>query len=183
MSKAEYLTVFTAFIFGFIATEYLSGWGKILKGKFTLRKSWLFIYYSNITFLYLLVYWYTSFEKSSKIEENIYYFLFSLLPPALFYLISLYIFPRKIDNLKLSLNEYFYKNVRTVSLLFVLLHFVFLISYLVFETNISPNQYYFVSFTIGLFLLAYLINKRTVYLIKSIILLILLTFWIYSIRI
>jgi len=109
-SKEEYLIIFIAFVYGFVAQEFFQGWGKILRR--TKRTAinelyWYHLLWTILAFGLMITFWWDYWDRNAKIAQNIGYFLITLIPPLLFYLITIIIFPSKLGKSTFQLKEYF----------------------------------------------------------------------------
>lgn len=115
-SHTEYLVVFNTIIFGVIATEYFGGWGAMLRNRRTLKFSWLHFAWTIFSFMVLVQNWYGVWPRTKYITYNFLYFLFSLIPLLLYYLISITLFPSSKDK-ETDLGNYFMQNARPLLIL------------------------------------------------------------------
>jgi hypothetical protein len=123
-SKEEYLIIFIAFVYGFVAQEFFQGWGKILRS--TKRNElnniyWYHLFWTFLTFGLLITFWWDYWDRSTKIAENIGYFMVTLIPPLIFYLISMIIFPTKLGDENFDLRSYFGAQLSLIIWLFAAL--------------------------------------------------------------
>jgi hypothetical protein len=123
-SKEEYLIIFVAFVYGFVAQEFFQGWGKLLRTtkRNELNKVyWYHLFWTFLTFGLLITFWWDYWDRSAKIALNIGYFMVTLVPPLIFYLISMIIFPAKMGHESLDLRTYFRSNLPLLLWLFAAL--------------------------------------------------------------
>ncbi len=126
-THTEYLTVFSAIIFGYVGAEYFQGWGAIIKNRRRVKAYWQHTLWTVFAFTLFIQNWWGIWPRTRLINENIYYFFYSLVPIFLFYIISVILFPDfKVNKDKYDLKEYFYENTRYLFGLFSL-YFVFTI--------------------------------------------------------
>jgi hypothetical protein len=123
-SKEEYLIIFIAFVYGFVAQEFFQGWGKILRS--TKRNElheiyWYHLFWTFLTFGLLITFWWDYWDRSAKIAQNIGFFMVTLIPPLNFYLISMIIFPAKLGEGNFDLHDYFTAKLSLVIWLFATL--------------------------------------------------------------
>ncbi len=117
-SHTEYLVVFNTIIFGVIATEYFGGWGLMLRDRRRLKFSWLHFAWTVFSFLILVQNWHGVWPRTRYITYNFLYFLFSLVPLLLYYLISITLFPSSKTK-AVDLESYFISNARPLMILHV----------------------------------------------------------------
>ena len=123
-SKEEYLIIFIAFVYGFVVQEFFQGWGKLLRS--TKRNEldkiyWYHLFWTFLTFGLLITFWWDYWDRSSRITEHIGYFIVTLIPPLIFYLISMIIFPANIGKKGFDLHNYFNHQITLVIWLFAAL--------------------------------------------------------------
>jgi hypothetical protein len=115
---AEYLTVFIAFIYGFIASRFLSGWAIILMqyNRISFYKehlAWTFL-----SFILLVDMWTGSWQRESFLSLGVHYFILSLLVPLAFYILTTIMFPIvKLDEDR-NLRVYFLSHKKMIFLFF-----------------------------------------------------------------
>jgi hypothetical protein len=110
-SQVEYLTVFVAIIFGYVGAEYFVGWGTMMRNRKEIKEYWPQIAWTIFAFLLFIQNWYGIWPRSQFINDNIFYFLYTLFPVLLFYLISVVLFPSFKKNTT-DMKVYFYENTR-----------------------------------------------------------------------
>lgn len=111
-THTEYLTVFVAIIFGYVGAEYFVGWGSMIRNRVIIRIYWQHLMWTVFAFLVLIQNWWGIWPRTRVINDNIYYFLYSLVPIFLFHLISVVLFPNFVQHEKTDMKEYFYRNSR-----------------------------------------------------------------------
>ena len=117
-SQIEYLTVFNTIIFGLVASEYFTGWGAMLRYRENVKICFLHLLWTIFSFLTLIQNWYSIWPRTQFINNNILYFIYSLVPLIVFYLISVVLFPNIRQGEKISLKEFHQKNIRALFTLF-----------------------------------------------------------------
>ena len=111
-THTEYLTVFIAIIFGYVGAEYFVGWGSMIRNRAMIKIYWQHIMWTVFAFLVLIQNWWGIWPRTKVVNDNIYYFLYSLVPIFLFHLLSVVLFPNFTPNVSMDMKEYFYKNTR-----------------------------------------------------------------------
>lgn len=106
-SKAEYLTIFIAFVYGYVANEFFKGWGRIIRGKDRSPICGFHLAWSLLVFGILIDFWWSSWERSEKLSSHIGYFSISLMPALIFYVVGVVLFPMKLGLRKFNTKEYF----------------------------------------------------------------------------
>ncbi|MCP4522309.1 MAG: hypothetical protein GY827_11565 [Cytophagales bacterium] len=115
-SHTEYLVVFNTIVFGLIATEYFGVWGMLIRNKATVKFSWLHFLWTVFSFMILLQNWYGVWPRTKYITYNFLYFLFSLVPLLLYYLISVTLSPSTRDR-NIDLEKHFFQQARSLMIL------------------------------------------------------------------
>lgn len=126
-SHTEYLIVFNTIVFGIVGTEYFSGWGAILRNRNHVRFYWLHIVWTVFSFLIFTQNWYGIWPRTKYITYNFLYFIFSLIPLLLYYLISVVLFPNFKQKETVDLRVHFFQNARPLMLIHAI-YFLFTIS-------------------------------------------------------
>jgi hypothetical protein len=93
-SVTEYLTIFTAIIYGAVASKFFGGWGSLVFHRAKVRISQLYIWWSIFIFILLMDIWYGQWDREQYIARNIGYFLLSLTTPTLCFFSAIILFPR-----------------------------------------------------------------------------------------
>ncbi|MEL7005089.1 MAG: hypothetical protein AAFN93_20470 [Bacteroidota bacterium] len=119
-THTEYLTVFSAIIFGYVGSEYFQGWGALIRNRRIIKISWTHLAWTIFSFLLFIQNWWGIWPRIKYINESLFYFMYSLVPIFIFHIISVILFPNfdKID--KLDLKEYFYDNTRWLFSIFAI---------------------------------------------------------------
>ncbi len=127
-THTEYLTVFSAIIFGYVGAEYFQGWGALIRNRRNLKAYWQHTLWTIFAFTLFIQNWWGIWPRTKMINESIFYFFYSLVPIFLFYIISVILFPdfRNSTDKTTDMRTYFYDNTRYLFGLFSL-YFVFTI--------------------------------------------------------
>lgn len=127
-THTEYLTVFNAIIFGYVGAEYFQGWGSLIRNRKNTKNYLPHILWTIFSFTLFIQNWWGVWPRIRLIDENIFYFFYSLVPICLFHFISVVLFPDfKNESEKVVMEEHFYDNTRILFGLFAL-YFVFTIT-------------------------------------------------------
>ena len=132
----EYLSVFTAFIYGYVATRFFSGWGAMINFRQSIKFSKEHLLWTLLIFGLLIVNWWGSWIKGNFIHQTLLYYI-SLLPPIFFYLISVLLFPPLSDDRFLDLRNHYYSIRKRNYLVLIGLFVTFLIRALLSEKKNS----------------------------------------------
>jgi len=138
-SIVEYLSIFTAFIYGYVATRFFSGWSAMINFRHSVRFSKEHLAWTLLTFGLLIDVWWGSWIKGHTITKHVSLYYLSLLSPIIFYLISVILFPPLSDDRFLDLRKYFYSVRRRNYMAFIILFISFLINDYFFKPLIIPN--------------------------------------------
>lgn len=116
-THTEYLVVFIAIIFGYVGAEYFQGWGWMMRNRGEVKVYWQHLLWTLFAFIMFIQNWWGIWPRTGFITGSIFYFFFSLIPIALFYLISVILFPDVKQAGVLDMKNYFYNNTRYFFLL------------------------------------------------------------------
>jgi hypothetical protein len=160
-SVVEYLSIFTAFIFGYVASRFFFGWGAMINFRQVIRFSKEHLLWTLITFGLLIDVWWGSWRKIGYIGTHSMLYYVSLIPPLVFYLISVVLFPPLSDATFLDLKKHFEKIRKKNYLLFMALFMSFLLNDIFF--NAPETDLLFNLAAIGVALFGYFMTSRAVH--------------------
>jgi hypothetical protein len=153
-SVVEYLSIFSAFIYGYVATRFFSGWGAMINFRHSIKFSKEHLFWTLFTFGLLIDIWWGSWVKGNFLRQYLLYYL-SLLPPLVFYLISVLLFPPLSDDKFLDLKRYFDRIRVRNYLLFIALFITFEVGRGYFKKDVEADLYFNLSAvslaTLGIF--------------------------------
>ncbi|WP_040496986.1 hypothetical protein [Fulvivirga imtechensis] len=132
-THTEYLTVFNAIIFGYVGAEYFQGWGSIIRNRKHIQSYWQHLLWTIFAFVMFIQNWWGIWPRVADINQSIFFFIYSLLPIFLFYLISVILFPDFKNQEKVVMKEYFYGNTRWLFALFAVYFVLTIISSFVYN--------------------------------------------------
>jgi hypothetical protein len=138
----EYISIFTAFIYGYVATRFFSGWSAMINFRHAIRFSKEHLAWTLLTFGLLVDVWWGSWIKGYTITKHVSFYYFSLLSPLIFYLISVIQFPPLSEDRFLDLRKYFMSMRKRHYLVFIALFFSFIISDYFFKPLIASNYFF-----------------------------------------
>lgn len=141
-SMLEYLSIFTAFIYGYVATRFFSGWSAMINFRHSIRFSTEHFGWTLLTFGLLIDIWWGSWIKGQAITRHVTFYYLSLLSPIIFYLISIVLFPPFHDDRFLDLRKYFASMRKRQYLVFIALFISFLINDFFFKPLIISGTYF-----------------------------------------
>lgn len=134
-SNVEYLTVLYAIVYGFIISMYFSGWGDMIRSRAHLKFDGEHLAWTIFTFTIFVFNWYGTWHRIEFINVGIGYFFFSLVPPLLFYLMCVILFPRIDRNEFIDFGTYLDKNKMLIFGAMLLYFLVSIISGMVYLEN------------------------------------------------
>jgi len=118
-SNTEYLTVFISIVYGFVAAEYLYGWGGLLLKRYK-NTSFYYILWTGFEFAYLIATWWGSWIRSEGLARSIGYFFLDLTTPLILFLIGVITFPSRESSSDLDVHKYFIERFPKVAFLYFL---------------------------------------------------------------
>jgi hypothetical protein len=138
-SAAEYLTTFTTFIYGYVATQFLSGWSSIITHRKGITVSKEHLLWTILTFFLLIDIWWTSWRKAEDIANDNLLFYSTLITPFIFYFLSHLLFPDLDELLSHNLRTYLTPAFRKIMIAMVFLLISFVLSDQLFDKHPSQN--------------------------------------------
>lgn len=123
----EYLTVFSAIIFGYVGAEYFQGWGALIRNRKIIKPYWQHIAWTIFSFLLFIQNWWGIWPRTAYINKNLFYFLYSLVPIFIFHLLSVVLFPDFQKRDKVNMKSFFYENTQWLFSIFAI-YFIITIS-------------------------------------------------------
>src|SRR5690349_16300938 len=127
-SPAEYLTTFTTFIYGYVATQFLAGWSSMITHRKSIILSKEHLLWTIFSFILLIDIWWTSWRKTEIIYTDNLIFYSTLITPFIFYFLSHLLFPDLDELLGNNLKTYLTPAFRKVMVAFGCLFLSFLLS-------------------------------------------------------
>jgi len=140
-SAVEYLSIFTAFIFGYVATRFFSGWSAMINFRHAIKFSKEHLAWTLLTFGLLIDVWWGSWIKGTLINRQTIYYV-SLLSPIIFYILSVLLFPPLSDDRFLDLRKYFHSIHNQIYLVYISLFISFVINDFFFKPGVETNYYF-----------------------------------------
>ena len=142
LSFAEYLVIFNTFVFGYVTTQFFTGWSSVISHREKLVISVEHLTWTIFAFILLTDIWWGSWLKTARIVEHNYYFYVSLLSPIVFYFLTVFLFPDPDHYSQGDLITYLQKEFKRIAILFVLLFLSFLVGSVVFGNVMSTDVYF-----------------------------------------
>ncbi len=120
VTHSEYLTVFNAIIFGYVGSEYFLGWGSMIRNRDKVQVYWQHLLWTIFAFVLYIQNWWGVWPRTAMINKSLFYFIYSLVPIFIFYLISVILFPNFNNSDNVNMKEHFYRNTRWLFALFAI---------------------------------------------------------------
>jgi len=106
-----YLSVLTSIVLALGVTRVLTGLGRLLQARGSLRLYWVHLVWILNLFVYLVLNWWILFRWQSQAQWTFFLFLFILLSPTVSFLLSVLLFPEPLND-GADLRQHFYANHR-----------------------------------------------------------------------
>ena len=91
-SQSEYLHIFLAIVYGYVASVFFTGWGTLMR-KFKMKEVHLFhLLWTIFAFIIFVDIWWSTWNKIDKIPQNIGYFYLLIAQPFLYYFLAVKLF-------------------------------------------------------------------------------------------
>ena len=135
LSFQEYIIIFVSIIFGYVASEFFNGWGKLLRSRKTIEAHWDYIALTIFFFVMLIDFWWLSYLWYTKVVMNIYSLLIFLATPLIYFFYSILLFPHEQNMPNFNSRTHFLKNNVALYILFMILMSVSAINEYLFKTN------------------------------------------------
>lgn len=112
MTTEEYYHVFESIIYAAIVTQLLVGWYKIFANWSTIRPYWAHGAFTILVFILVVdrYYRFQSMEHFANVINTSTFILYIVLAPAVFYILTLLLFPSKMEGV--DLKEFMMKRMR-----------------------------------------------------------------------
>jgi hypothetical protein len=136
----EYLSVFTGFIYGYVATRFFSGWGSMINFRHSIKFSKEHLLWTILIFGILIDNWWGSWIKGNFIHKIPLYYI-SLLPTLIFYLLSVLLFPPLSEDRFLDLRKHYLTIRKRNYLILIGLFITFLVNDHYFKRLYYANNY------------------------------------------
>jgi hypothetical protein len=118
-SLTEYLTIFSAFIYGAVAARFFVGWGKLLRQTCS-TVNFEYVLWTIFAFGLLIDIWWGQWDREHQISESVWKFMLTLVTPTFFYFLGVVLLPvNGVRNSELS--AFYHRNKRTFFTLFALI--------------------------------------------------------------
>ena len=116
MTPFAYLSVLTSIVLAAGITRLLTGVGKMLQARKKIELDWVHLVWIMNVFLYMVLNWWILFRWQAQPEWNYFLFLFVLLTPTICFLLTVLLFPNRIEEC-CDMRNYFAENRRWFFLL------------------------------------------------------------------
>ncbi len=141
-SPAEYLTTFTTFIYGYVATQFLGGWSSMITHRKSITFSKEHLVWTLFSFVLLINIWWTSWRKIEVIANDNLLFYSTLITPFIFYFLSHLLFPDLDHLLGNDLKIFLTPAIRKMMIALAFLLLSFLLSDLLFSKHPPQNIFF-----------------------------------------
>ncbi len=162
-SFVDYITVFSAFIYGYVATKFLTGWAFMIQH---IRKIYFgkeYFAWTVLVFGLLSEGWWVSWKREPFAARHLGFFLLSLCAPLVYYMLTTILFPVMRNDPDDDLTDYFRANEKIFYGLFGILFVVSLTLANTMEEQNNLVTNYFRLGAIGLAIWAYKSNSALVH--------------------
>lgn len=142
LSFAEYLVIFNTFVFGYVTTQFFTGWSSVISHRNEMVISKEHLGWTIFAFILLTDIWWGSWLKTGRIVEHNYSFYISLLSPVVFYFLTVFLFPDYHHSSFKDLGVYLSGEFRKIAFVFFLLFLSFLVGGMVFGYVMAVDNYF-----------------------------------------
>jgi hypothetical protein len=111
MNPFAYLSVLTSIVLALGIARVLTGLGKLLQARGRILIYWVHLVWSLNVFLYQVLNWWILFRWQRQEQWTFFLFLFVLLSPTITFLLSVLLFPDRLED-GIDLKQHFYANHR-----------------------------------------------------------------------
>lgn len=109
MNTFAYLSVLTSIVLAAGITRLLAGVGKMMQARDRIEVDWVHLVWILNVFLYMVLNWWILFRWQAQPEWNYFLFLFVLLSPIVCFLLTVLLFPNRIEDC-CDMRDYFASN-------------------------------------------------------------------------
>jgi hypothetical protein len=142
LSFAEYLVIFNTFVFGYVTTQFFTGWSSVISHREKLVISIEHLIWTIFAFGLLTDVWWGAWNRTGMITERVYYFYVSLVTPVIFYFLTVFLFPDPDHYPQGDLVTYLSREFRRICFFFFLLFLSFLASSILFGNLLAADVYF-----------------------------------------
>jgi hypothetical protein len=111
MNTFDYLSILTSIVLALGITRLLTGVGKLLQERKTIKVYWVHLFWTLNVFLFLVLNWWILYRWEGQQQWNFFLFSFLLLSPTIAFLLSVILYP-DLSNEKMDYKQHFYANHR-----------------------------------------------------------------------
>ncbi len=111
MGAFSYLSVFTSLVLASGIARLLTGLGRALQARDSVKNYWVHLVWALNLFLYIVLIWWILFRWQNWTDWNYFLFLFLLTSPILTFLQAVLLFPESVGEER-DMKQYFYHNRR-----------------------------------------------------------------------
>ncbi len=120
MNPFSYISFLTSVVIALGVTRVLTGLGRLLYRRTSIRIYWVQVMWAINVFLFLLLDWWILYRWQTHQTWNFFLFVFVLLTPIIAFMLSVLLFPDPLEA-GIDLKSHFYQNRRSFFLLAALL--------------------------------------------------------------
>src|SRR5687767_4584237 len=110
MSTSEYLSVLVSIVVGLGLTQLLAALGRLLAQRRRVRPYGLSAYQAVLVFVAHVQFWWSNFDYGTRLEGNVFAFLYFLLAPIALFLMSVLALPDDHRTGEISLRAHYWQN-------------------------------------------------------------------------
>ncbi len=111
MDPFSYLSIVTSIVIALGITRILTGVGKLLERRASVKLYWVHLFWALNVFLFLVLQWWILFRWQSEQNWNFFLFLFLLLSPTVAFLMTVILFRDPFPE-TMDFKQHFYANRR-----------------------------------------------------------------------
>jgi hypothetical protein len=142
LSFAEYLVIFNTFVFGYVATQFFTGWSSVISHREKLVISVEHLIWTIFAFGMLTDIWWGGWSRTARITEHNYYFYISLITPVVFYMLTVFLFPDPDNYSQGDLVTYLSREFKRIAFFFLLLFLSFFVNSIFFGDVLAADLYF-----------------------------------------
>lgn len=107
---SDYLVIFLSILFGYVVSQFFSGWGSIIRHSTNVKIYWIHLGWTVLVFVNIIEAWWGMWRIRDKFSERISNFFLVLLYPIMLYLLGVVLFPDISNEKTIIFKDYFYSN-------------------------------------------------------------------------
>ncbi|MDH5379730.1 MAG: hypothetical protein OEW75_02695 [Cyclobacteriaceae bacterium] len=119
-TQEEYLNIFMAIVYGYVASVFFTGWGRLLRNFKWSEIHIYHLFWTIFAFLIFVDIWWSTWGKMDQIPDSIYNFFLILVQPFVYYFLAIMLFS-VLEDKKENLHEKFRLASPSIFILFCLI--------------------------------------------------------------